>query len=364
MHMRRTTEHVWVCLVYIRAITMAAAGHTERLRASLAAEEREALEAIKSDLCEWLARPDVLTLDIVPVSFLQALDSGIQLCNVAVLVQNGAKRCMEDGEKLSVRIPMEPLFCNPIKAARGSGMFQANARDNAAKFIQWCRDLGVEEAVIFESVGLVEHTDERRVVLCLLDVARFADKVGIPPPQLVILEKEIAQLERQQISTCRNERNIDPVELHPKTVEEKEGDKKVIVTPEKKATKSDCKAMTGAKNQKESSNEKSDSDREEEEEEPPAKRVKHTKTDKRRVLSPHRQLPATHQSSPPPTYKSVHGANQHSQKRRKSTISSQKPGRKDTVDKKVISIPFHNNIVTFLPHSMYTDDAVCKGVYL
>ena len=178
------------------------------VRARLAAEERDALEAIKGDLCQWLANPDVLALDIAPASFLRVLDSGVSLCKLAGLVQEGATRCLASGEKLSVRVPMAPLTYKSIKSPPGSAMFQACARDNASHFIQWCRALGVDEAVIFESVGLVEHRDEKRVILCLLDVARFAEKVGITPPQLVSLEKEIDLLEAQSLDPVEREDDI------------------------------------------------------------------------------------------------------------------------------------------------------------
>ena len=177
---------------------MAAAGVGEVVRACLAGEEKAALEAMKVDICQWLGKPDVLALDIAPASFLDVLDSGVQLCKLAGLVQEGARRRQKDGRELSVRVPLEPLAWKLIKASRGSAMFQASARDNASYFIQWCRSLGVEEAVIFESVGLVEHTDEKRVILCLLDVARVAEKVGISPPQLVALEREIEQMEEDK----------------------------------------------------------------------------------------------------------------------------------------------------------------------
>ena len=167
--------------------------------ARLAAEEKNALEAIKGDLCQWLANPDVLALDITPASFLQVLDSGVSLCKLAGLVQEGARRFLASGKRLSVGVPMAPLAYKSVKSPPGSAMFQACARDNASHFIEWCRALGVDEAVIFESVGLVEHRDEKRVILCLLDVARFAEKVGITPPQLVSLEKEIDLLEAQSL---------------------------------------------------------------------------------------------------------------------------------------------------------------------
>ena len=159
-----------------------------RIQAELAAKEREALEVIKEDLCHWLA--DVLQLKIDGGTFLETLDTGIALCRLAVLVQQSARAAREDVRVINV--PMEAVNCNK-KAEKGSFF----ARDNTSNFISWCRKLGVEEAVIFESEGLVLHRDEKRVILSLLDVARYAERVGISPPQLVRMEKEIEALETQ-----------------------------------------------------------------------------------------------------------------------------------------------------------------------
>ena len=156
--------------------------------AELAAKEWEALEVIKGDLCQWLG--EALQLHITPSGFLDALGNGVQLCRLVGLIQQAARKAGQEGTTLSIKVPLEPLNCSP-KAAKGSFF----ARDNVSNFISWCRELGVEEAVIFESDGLVLHRDEKRVILCLLDVARFAEKVGISPPQLVRMEREIEMLE-------------------------------------------------------------------------------------------------------------------------------------------------------------------------
>lgn len=176
------------------AESAAADSKVARVQAELAAKEREALEAIKEDLCEWLSK--TLELKIASQSFMQVLESGVTLCRLASLVQQSAKSATESGRKLDFKVPPDSIRYNP-KAEPGSFL----ARDNAANFIDWCRKLGVEEAVIFESEGLVLHKDEKRVILCLLDVARFADKVGISPPQLVKFEREFESLERQSISS-------------------------------------------------------------------------------------------------------------------------------------------------------------------
>ena len=176
------------------AESAAADSKVARVQAELAAKEREALEAIKEDLCEWLSK--TLELKIASQSFMQVLESGVTLCRLASLVQQSAKSATESGRKLDFKVPPDSIRYNS-KAEPGSFL----ARDNAANFIDWCRKLGVEEAVIFESEGLVLHKDEKRVILCLLDVARFADKVGISPPQLVKFEREFESLERQSISS-------------------------------------------------------------------------------------------------------------------------------------------------------------------
>ncbi len=172
-----------------------------RIQAELAAKERDALEAIKEDLCQWLAT--VLELEITALGFLDALDSGVSLCKLATHIQQSAKTSEDDrGRTAALRVPMADIVCN-TKAESGTFF----ARDNTANFIGWCRKLGVDESVIFESNGLVLHKDEKRVILCLLDVARFAERVGISPPQLVKMEREIDTLEaRSDVSEVTAEK--------------------------------------------------------------------------------------------------------------------------------------------------------------
>ena len=159
-------------------------GATCTLPQGLAFKRREALEVIKGDLSQWLSR--ILKTDIPPEKFLDTLDTGVLLCKLARLIQAASKT----SKNRRVEIPIRDVKCNE-KAAKEPFV----ARDNVSNFISWCRELGVEEAVIFESDGLVLHRDEKRVILCLLDVARFAEKVGISPPQLVRMEREIEMLE-------------------------------------------------------------------------------------------------------------------------------------------------------------------------
>jgi hypothetical protein len=159
-----------------------------RLKAEISAREKDDLEIIKRDVCEWLAK--TLETEISVDSFMDTLDTGVVLCKLARLIQDKAKSAKEAGEKVSVAIPMETVKCQ-FRATKGSFF----ARDNSANFIKWCKKLGVNEEVMFESNGLVQQEDEKRVILCLIDVSRFAQKVHIMPPELVQLENEIDMLE-------------------------------------------------------------------------------------------------------------------------------------------------------------------------
>jgi hypothetical protein len=159
-----------------------------RLKAEISAREKDDLEIIKRDVCEWLAK--TLETEISVDSFMDTLDTGVVLCKLARLIQDKAKSAKEAGEKVSVAIPMETVKCQ-FRATKGSFF----ARDNSANFIKWCKKLGVNEEVMFESNGLVQQEDEKRVILCLIDVSRFAQKVHIKPPELVQLENEIDMLE-------------------------------------------------------------------------------------------------------------------------------------------------------------------------
>ena len=175
-----------------------------RLKAEISAREKDDLEIIKKDVCEWLAK--TLEIEITAESFMDTLDTGVVLCKLAKLIQDKAKSANEAGEKVGVAIPMETVKYQS-KAMKGSFF----ARDNSANFIKWCKKLGVNEEVIFESNGLVQQEDEKRVILCLIDVSRYAQKVHIKPPKLVQLENEIDMLElRESEDSVFDEQPVTP----------------------------------------------------------------------------------------------------------------------------------------------------------
>lgn len=160
----------------------------EVYQATLEEEKRKRLEAFKDDLCQWMST--LLRENITSETFWHKLDTGVLLCKLANLIQKAPK-----ARSSEIKFPEADLKFNE-KADSGS----FPARDNTSSFISWCRTTGVEEAVIFESEGLVLHKDENRVILCLLDVARFAGKVGLSTPKLVQWEREIDEHEAAESS--------------------------------------------------------------------------------------------------------------------------------------------------------------------
>lgn len=206
---------------------------TDQRRAVLKEQEQEALDVIKKDICVWLT--NVVGHTVGFNNFWEALDTGTVFCKLAKQIQDRAEN--------SKCIPMEKVLCN-TKAEHDS--FQA--RDNAANFIDWCRKLGVPDTVMFESNGLVMHTDDRRVVLCLLEVGRHASKVDMVAPQLVQLEKEIdateaaeEQLEERESGDAEaratpSRTNIAPsvkAQLSPGSPTAKKTPQKATKTPQK-----------------------------------------------------------------------------------------------------------------------------------
>ncbi|XP_026498249.2 GAS2-like protein 3 [Vanessa tameamea] len=144
---------------------------------------------LQEDLADWINKTIGITY-LTGENFLDVLDNGAELCQLAVVIHERARETLDHG-----------LIVGPVPAIRGRCWQRAArrsffSRDNAENFITFCRELGVHENLLFESDDLVLHNQPRQVILCLLEVARLATKFNIEPPGLVQLEKEIAMEER------------------------------------------------------------------------------------------------------------------------------------------------------------------------
>lgn len=189
------------------------------LQKKIALKQEQHLIPLKEDLAEWLNK----TLEIEEITadnFLYKLDNGVIVCHLAQLIQKRAEEYRKSGLTDEVIgnmiVPKVKFKC--WENAKSKSFY---ARDNAENFLKWCRKFGVHEAVIFESDGLVLHTQTRAVVLCLLELGRIAAKYGIEPPGLVKLEKEIEEQEENGLSPdlsstsessfCLDGSSVDPL---------------------------------------------------------------------------------------------------------------------------------------------------------
>lgn len=171
----------------------------------IAERSEQDLLPLKEDLAEWLSR--VLQEKITADNFMDCLENGVLVCKLAQILQTAAQDCIKSGKSVK---PLAPFTDKYHQNAKAGTFF---ARDNAAHFLQWCRQIQVQDSVLFESDGLVLQKQPREVILCLLDVARVAADYGIEPPKLIKLEKEIddeiaAEEKKPELKPAKKEKKV------------------------------------------------------------------------------------------------------------------------------------------------------------
>ncbi|XP_005526022.1 PREDICTED: GAS2-like protein 2 [Pseudopodoces humilis] len=153
------------------------------------------LYAMKEDLAEWLK--ELYDLDIGVGTFLEVLETGAVLCShanhVTQVAGELARACPDVAQHL--HLPTAGVTCN---LTAQPGTFQA--RDNVSNFIQWCRkEMDIKDVLMFETEDLVLRKNEKNFVLCLLELARHASRLGMRAPTLVQMEEEIEEELRQEL---------------------------------------------------------------------------------------------------------------------------------------------------------------------
>ena len=163
-------------------------------------ESEKSVIPLPEDVTDWISK--FMKVKVTPDNFLSELDNGVLILKLAQKIQQRSCGFIEEKRRhlpFGVRLHLKglPELVTPIHLNAEKETFFA--RDNVATFLRWAREIGINEAELFESDGLVLHKELRNVVLTLLALARIGAKYDINPiPSLIKLEKEIEQEETDE----------------------------------------------------------------------------------------------------------------------------------------------------------------------
>ncbi|CAD5120863.1 unnamed protein product [Dimorphilus gyrociliatus] len=175
--------------------------------------KNEYMYAMKKDLVNWFNT--LYQIGMTEENFFQALETGVVLCKHANELRKYIIKVADSPDAFIPwsrlkKLPIVSLPDNNLKYRENVERKSFQARDNVTNFIQFCRDLGINDVVLFETNDLVERNkehSERLVILCLLEVARRGSKFGMLAPKLIEFEEEIDR-ELEDSDEDENDNNL------------------------------------------------------------------------------------------------------------------------------------------------------------
>ncbi|TSK19954.1 Growth arrest-specific protein 2 [Bagarius yarrelli] len=108
----------------------------------LASRHEASLLPMKEDLALWLKT--ILGIDITTENFMEKLETGVVLCQLAEELQ--ARMILASNGK--------PFIQRVIHWRSDAAPGSFFARDNTANFLYWCRKIGIDSSHLFESEDL------------------------------------------------------------------------------------------------------------------------------------------------------------------------------------------------------------------
>eukprot|EP00794_Sanderia_malayensis_P012772 gene12772-14083_t len=149
------------------------------------------------DVSDWISQ--LFAIEINVENIMDELDNGVLVCKLAAKVYEASQVFFSSKKKTPVKQGIEPLKPIAFKCHEKAGKESFLARENAANFISWCKNIGIQESILFESEGLVLHKQPKNVILTLLELGRIGERYGMNPvPHLVKLEKDIEEKEEEK----------------------------------------------------------------------------------------------------------------------------------------------------------------------
>ena len=152
----------------------------------------------RKELAKWFADLFEILIADTDVGFFDAIGDGVLLCRLAAkanraevdwldstLASPPKEDPKESDDKGIAKAKKRVEIRDPgFKETRG---IQALARDNIDRFIQWSKEFGIHDSVLFESPAIRSH--DRNVLMCLMEVARESHLELVP--QIVETERMI-----------------------------------------------------------------------------------------------------------------------------------------------------------------------------